>query len=149
VKFSKEMVQVNDILPYTPLSTCGAIIIIVLIWKVSHDCIRTLRTIISINDPNQRWFAKPSFCLSALKRHIVYAPILEKRHAQGMQLNSKMKTGCFPTRLQLLVMLIYLGINVALTTIQMHSNESHKSFTTLIRRRLGILTTLNMASSQR
>lgn len=141
--------QVNDFLPYGLLIVCGSFILITVIWKAIHDCIRFFRTVLCINDPNQRWFAKPSIYLGLLKRHLIYAPILKRRHAQGIQLSSITKTGSFPTRLQLFLMVTYLAMNVALTTIQTHSNGPYKEFVVLIRHRLGILATLNMVSFPR
>merc|ERR1712000_336753 len=92
---------------------CGAVSVAVIIWKVCERVIKITRHVSCLHNDKQRYFAVPSPNVSALKRHLLYAPVVSKRHNREIQLSRAINVGTLPTRFQLLFLIAYFASNVA------------------------------------
>lgn len=123
---------------------CGAIAAIVIIWKVTEVLIRYTRHIVCLNNDQQRYFMLPSPWLSWAKQHVLYAPVLSKRHNREIQLSSVINVGTLPTRFQLAFLTAYFATNVAFCLIEIPFQDSYEDVARLVRNRSGVLATINM-----
>lgn len=111
------MLQISGAVPYCPLIFSVAVIFCVILWN---------------NIDN-------------LKRHLVQAPILNNHHYEEFQLSSVKSFSSYPTRLQFLLILAYLAINVAFVGIEVQPPHNRwDQLAAVVRDRLGVLATVNM-----
>lgn len=122
----------------------GAVSVAVIIWKVTDIISKYTRHVACLGNDRQRYFAIPSPNLSFIKRHLLYAPVLSKRHNREIQLSSAINVGTLPTRFQLLFLMAYLATNVAFCVIAIPFAGDYEEATTALRNRSGALATGNM-----
>jgi hypothetical protein len=122
----------------------GAVSVAVIIWRVTDVITKYTRTVTCLANDRQRYFAIPSPNLSLIKRHVLYAPVLSKRHNREIQLSSAVNVGTLPTRFQLLFLTGYLATNVAFCVIAIPFAGDYTAATTALRNRSGALATANM-----
>lgn len=120
----------------------GAALIIT--YKVYVTLLRYLRTVSSLNNQQQSYFAKESWRDAFFKRSIQYAPVLHKRHNREFALSSAMNMGTLPTRLQLVILIGYFATNVAFCLVSIGFNQAFDTWVDQLRNRTGILSTVNM-----
>jgi len=83
----------------------ASLIASLLVWRVGTESVKYIRTLSSLNNDTQRYFAQPSETYSWFKKNVLYAPIFRKRHNREFQLSSAINVGTLPTRLQLLFLM--------------------------------------------
>ncbi|EFX05653.1 ferric-chelate reductase [Grosmannia clavigera kw1407] len=115
---------------------------VVLLWSLAYRVMRRVRTVTSLNNDTQRYYAEQDSRHSWLKRNVVYAPVSRKRHNREIQMSSAINVGTLPTRLQLIFLLGYLATNVAYCVI--HIPFDSVGAAAQLRNRTGILATINM-----
>jgi hypothetical protein len=125
----------------------GAVSVAVIAWKVTDVIVKYTRTVACLGNDRQRYFAVPSPNLSLIKRHVLYAPVLSKRHNREIQLSSAVNVGTLPTRFQLLFLTAYLATNVAFCVIAIPFAGDYTAATAALRSRSGALATANMVRS--
>lgn len=123
---------------------CGAIAGAVIIWKVLDTLIKYTRHIVCLNNDRQRYFALPSPWMSWIKKHILYAPVLRKRHNREIQLSAAFNVGTLPTRFQLSFLTAYLISNVVFCVIDIRFQDDFDTVTRVVRNRSGVLATINL-----
>ncbi|KAI1133063.1 ferric-chelate reductase [Nemania abortiva] len=117
---------------------------LVIIWRLSLVVTKYVRTAASLNNDTQRFFARPSYKFSWIKKHILYAPLLSKRHNREFQLSSAINVGTLPSRFQFLFLIGYFATNVAFTVVHIPFAESAADGLKQLRNRSGTLATVNM-----
>lgn len=128
---------------------CGAIAVAVIAWKIIDIATKWTRTVVCLNNDRQRYFALPSPNLARLKRHILYAPVLGKRHNREIQISTAINVGTLPTRFQLLFLVAYFATNVAFCVIEIPFTDSYENVARLVRNRTGVLSVINMVCGPR
>ncbi|KAI9167318.1 hypothetical protein HJFPF1_03444 [Paramyrothecium foliicola] len=136
--------RTTEALSHYLLLICGAVSVAVIVWKVIGISTRYARTLVCLNDPRQRYFTRESPNVSAVKRHVLYAPVLSKRHNREIQLSSAINVGTLPTRFQLLFLMAYFATNVAFCVVDIRFSDSLEDVASLVRSRTGVLATINM-----
>lgn len=126
------------------LIAIGAVSVAVILWKVIDIATKYARTVVGLNDDKQRFFALPSPNLALLKRHVLYAPVLSKRHNREIQLSTAINVGTLPTRFQLLFLTAYFATNVAFSVIDIPFAADWETATSGLRNRTGVLSVINM-----
>lgn len=134
----------NESLSTYLLVTLGAASIAVIVWKVTDIINKYTRTVACLGNDRQRYFARPSPNLALIKRHVLYAPVLSKRHNREIQLSSAVNVGTLPTRFQLLFLSAYLATNVAFCVIDIPWAGDYETVTRGLRNRAGALATVNL-----
>ncbi|KEY75278.1 hypothetical protein S7711_08622 [Stachybotrys chartarum IBT 7711] len=138
--------QQDEVLSHSLLVFCGIVIAAVATWKTINATIGFSRTLLCIDNAHQRYFTKASPNLANFKRYVLEAPIFRKRHNQELRIHPQISFGTLPTRLQLVLMLAYLSMNLAFSIVGIGFNRSYSEFFTLIRSRTGVLATINMVA---
>ncbi|KAI0118855.1 ferric-chelate reductase [Nemania sp. FL0031] len=117
---------------------------LLIIWRLSMAITRYVRTAASLNNDTQRFFARPSYKFSWIKKHILYAPLLGKRHNREFQLSSAVNVGTLPSRFQFIFLIAYFATNVAFTVVHIPFAGSAADGLKQLRNRSGTLATVNM-----
>lgn len=135
-----ENVLLSNYLYYILAVTAG----VVITYKIYMSLLRYMRTVSSLNNSTQHYFASESWRDAFFKRSIQYAPLFRKRHNREFALSSAVNMGTLPSRLQLLALATYFATNVAfcVTDIAFHSNFD--TWIDQLRNRSGILAVVNM-----
>lgn len=117
---------------------------LIITYKVYMSITRYMRTVSSLNNNTQHYFAQETWRDAFFKRSIQYAPIFRKRHNREFALSSAVNMGTLPSRLQLICLLGYFATNIAfcVTDIAFHSNFD--TWIDQLRNRTGVLSVVNM-----
>lgn len=103
-----------------------------------------IRKMACLNNDTQIYFSRPSAKWAAIKKHILYAPVFNKRHNREIQLSTAINVGTLPTRLQLFVLAGYFGTNVAFCVVGIPFGGTGATAAGFLRNRTGILAVVNM-----
>lgn len=79
-----------------------------------------------------------------LKKHLLYAPLWKKRHHQNIQMLSAVSVGTLPSRLQTLIIALYVGSNTAYMCILDWNVPNRYALCAELRGRAGTLATANL-----
>ncbi|TEA03268.1 Ferric/cupric reductase transmembrane component B [Colletotrichum sidae] len=123
---------------------CACVSAAVIIWRVWTVIVNYVRTVACLNNDNQRYFAETDSKVAWLKRNVLYAPILGKRHNREIQMSRAINVGTLPSRLQLLFLAGYLGTNIAFCVINIPFASSFAAAAGQLRNRTGTLAVVNM-----
>jgi hypothetical protein len=134
----------NDSLAKYLLFITAVLSAVVIIWRLTMAITRYVRTVSSLNNETQRYFARPSDIFSWIKKNILYAPLINKRHNREFQLSSAINVGTLPSRFQFLFLLAYFATNVAFAVVHIPFAESSADALKQVRNRSGTLATVNM-----
>jgi len=113
-------------------------------WRVGMESVKYMRKITCVNNDTQNYFAVPSGKWASFKKHLLYAPVLGKRHNKEIMLSAAVNVGTLPTRFQFLFLASYLGTNVAFCVVSITWDGSYSSVTRQLRTRTGMLAVVNM-----
>ncbi|KAI1082242.1 ferric reductase like transmembrane component-domain-containing protein [Whalleya microplaca] len=134
----------NESLSNYLLIICGAVSAALIIWRISTGLTRYIRTVSSLANDTQRYYARASSNFSWVKRNILYSPLLSKRHNREFQLSSALNVGTLPTRFQFLFLVGYFATNVAFCVVNIPFAGSYTDACKQLRNRSGTLATVNM-----
>ncbi|TGO60759.1 hypothetical protein BOTNAR_0140g00010, partial [Botryotinia narcissicola] len=115
-----------------------------IVWRVVMESVKYIRTMASLNNETQRYFAIPSSGFAKFKKHVLYAPVLSKRHNREIQMGRAINVGTLPTRFQLAFLLAYFGTNIAFCVVSITWDQSYATVAQQLRNRTGILAVVNM-----
>ncbi|KAI0971742.1 ferric reductase like transmembrane component-domain-containing protein [Xylaria arbuscula] len=117
---------------------------LVIIWRVTLAVTTYVRTVSSLQNDEQRFFARPSHKFSWIKKHILYAPLFGKRHNREFQLSSAINVGTLPSRFQFFFLVGYFATNVGFAVVNIPFAESASDGLKQLRNRSGTLAVVNM-----
>jgi hypothetical protein len=124
----------------------ASLVVALTIWRVGIEGVKHVRTMTCINNERQTYFVTPSKRFASIKQHILYAPVLSKRHNKEIQLSSALNVGTLPTRFQLFFLMSYFGTNVAFCVVGIPWSGPLATVCQQLRNRTGILAVVNMVS---
>ncbi|CAG8981240.1 hypothetical protein HYALB_00003838 [Hymenoscyphus albidus] len=122
----------------------ASLIVGLTIWRVTIESVKYVRRLTCLNNETQGYFRIPSQRFASVKKHILYAPIISKRHNREIQLSSAMNVGTLPTRFQLAFLAAMFGSNIAFCLVGISWSEPFATVAVQLRNRTGILATVNM-----
>ncbi|KAK0711296.1 ferric reductase like transmembrane component-domain-containing protein [Lasiosphaeris hirsuta] len=135
---------VDELLSHYLLLVLGVLSAAIAIWRVTTILTMYVRTVSSLNNNTQRYFAASSHKVSWFKRNIQYSPIFGKRHNREFQLSTAVNAGTLPTRLQLLFLIGYFATNIAFCVMTIDFSGPLRQVASLVRNRTGVLSVVNM-----
>ena len=118
-----------------------------IIWRVTLESVKYVRTLACLHNDTQRYFKKPAQTWSTFKKSLLYAPVWGTRHNREFKLSAAVNVGTLPTRFQFLFLMAYLGTNVAFCVVSINWNGDYIAVCQAIRNRTGILSVVNMVST--
>src|SRR5689334_8399155 len=92
--------QRSETMSYYLLITYFSTVVTIALWRAWRGFSEYIRTVASLHDNTQRYFAAPNWKFSFLKKHVLYAPSFSKRKNRELYLAS-VNIGTLPSRLQL------------------------------------------------
>ncbi|KAK0113166.1 hypothetical protein ONS95_014865 [Cadophora gregata] len=123
---------------------CGSLVVAMIMWRMSTELVKYVRQLTSLNNDTQSYFIAPSENFARFKKHLLYAPVVSKRHNREFQLSSAVNMGTLPTRLQLAFLVGYIGTNVAFCVVSINWDLAYADTLKQLRNRTGILSVVNM-----
>ncbi|CAM1501779.1 Fc.00g037630.m01.CDS01 [Cosmosporella sp. VM-42] len=127
--------------------TLGILALIILSIRLMEITWAKLRQVSTMSVAGQRqgyWRIAQWSWMPSLKKHLIYAPLWNKRHNREFRLSSAMNVGTLPSRLQTVILLVYLASNFAYMFALHWNNPNKFAFCAELRGRSGTLSLVNM-----
>ncbi|KAB8556592.1 hypothetical protein FH972_025629 [Carpinus fangiana] len=114
------------------------------LWKMGSNHLRHLFAAgQSARDRQAIFMTNSSSWWPWVKRHVLYAPLLGKRHNREVQLGSVVQVGTLPSRFHTIVLVVYVCTNLAYCAVLDYSKPRAECWAEL-RGRTGSLAVLNL-----
>ncbi|KAK8927205.1 hypothetical protein H634G_01839 [Metarhizium anisopliae BRIP 53293] len=133
----------RDVLWWT-LGIAGMAVLVVRIMEILWAKLRQVSAMTVPREKQLYWKTSQFSWMPSVKKHLTYAPLWNKRHNREFKLSSAVNVGTLPSRLHMLVILGYLGSNIAYMFILDWSNPNKYSLCAELRGRSGTLALVNM-----
>lgn len=126
----------------------GIVALLILVVRISETAWAKRRQASAVSRPRAQRDEQEQACwktprwrwVPELKKHLLYAPLLKKRHNRAFRLS----LGTLPTRLFMMLMVLYLASNVAYLLQLRLSNPNRYALLAELRGRSGTLAVANM-----
>lgn len=125
------------------LSTLAAVVLGLTAYRVVIQSIRYIRTLTCLNNDTQKYFKMPNLAFGALKQHLLYAPLLRRRHNREIHI-AWFHFGYIPTRFQSVFLAGVIIMNITLSVWGIEWNGSRAAALSHLRNRTGTLSVVNM-----
>lgn len=125
------------------LITLGAVAVFIGFYYLVVASVRYIRTLTCINNNTQRYFKLPPQKYALIKKHLIYAPLFRSRHNREFRMFS-MNLGVLPTRIQTLLMIGILAMNVTYCLYEIPWQGPRATLLEQLRNRTGVLAVMNM-----
>lgn len=125
----------------------GITAMIVLLIRILELLWAGLRKVSTLHTPGHKqvyWRVAQWSWMPNLKKHLIYAPLWNKRHNREFRLSSAINIGTLPSRLHFILLFLYLGSNIAYMFVLNWANKNRYSFCAELRGRSGTLALVNM-----
>ncbi|KAG6021725.1 hypothetical protein E4U41_002420 [Claviceps citrina] len=127
--------------------TLGIAGLLVLMIRIMEILWAQLRQVSAMSVPREKqgyWKVAQWSWMPGLKKHIIYAPLWSKRHNREFKLSSAVNVGTLPSRLHTIILLVYLGSNIAYMFVLGWRVHNKYALCAEIRGRSGTLALVNM-----
>lgn len=121
----------------------GAVVVAFGFYHLVVASVRYIRTLTCINNSSQRYFKLPPQKYALIKKHLIYAPLFRSRHNREFRMFS-MNVGVLPTRVQTLLMIGILAMNVTYCFYRIPWQGPRGNLLEQLRNRSGVLAVMNM-----
>lgn len=137
-------IVVNNVLfSYYILITLGAIVISLILYRITIRSVQYIRILTCLNNDSQRYFKMPNPSIGWIKQHLLYAPLFRRRHQKQMRIGP-VETGILPTRFQSLLLVGIVAMNVVLWAYGIEWNGPILTKLQHLGNRSGTLAVVNM-----
>jgi predicted ferric reductase len=128
-------------------ATVAFVFLVVLLIRLAQRGNAHLRHLTSLGakpGTDRYWSRERNSWWPSWKNNLFYAPLNKKRHHREMQLSKAINVGTIPSRLQTLILVVYLFSNVAYCCWVDYSGTEQAALLAEIRGRTGHLSVINM-----
>ncbi|OAQ95768.1 hypothetical protein LLEC1_00375 [Akanthomyces lecanii] len=126
------------------LAAVGLGVILIRLIQLGHAHLRKLLSI-NASEKEQAYFSCNQVDLwPRIKKHVIYAPIWRKRHNREIKLSSAVSLGTLPTRLQSLLLGLYVLGNIVFCVALDYKVENMYAILAELRGRTGALAAANL-----
>ncbi|TPX14488.1 uncharacterized protein E0L32_005452 [Thyridium curvatum] len=126
------------------LGVVALIILGIRLGEIAWSKLRLVSAMSVAGEKQAYWRVSQWSRMPSLKKNLIYAPLWKKRHNREFRLSSAINMGTLPTRLQAILLGLYLGSNVVYMFVLNWANENRYSFCAELRGRSGTLAAVNM-----
>lgn len=150
LKYSFGLTGVDQVGNYiwvdTFLYMLAAIAIILLCLRIFNMFWKHNRHLSVMGNPSrqQYWATNQTAWWPWLNRHLLVAPLFNKRHNTAFQISSAIDNGTLPGRWHTIVLIVYFALNVAWCLALPWGEAEHKAVVAALRGRSGTLSALNL-----
>ncbi|KAJ5290072.1 uncharacterized protein N7443_010325 [Penicillium atrosanguineum] len=112
-----------------PLFVVGGLVAILFAWRTVIRVRHRRRSKMALMNDDQRGLSRTNTVISSLKKHLLYAPLFGNRHSREFRF-MRLHMGSAPLRLEMILLLIYLALNVVfvIVTVDWWEGFSKKMF---------------------
>ncbi|KAH8600182.1 ferric reductase like transmembrane component [Bisporella sp. PMI_857] len=139
--------ELDNVIRSVLLGTLGTLVIAVLLIRLQQLAKGHMRHLLAIhaNKRQQTYFSRnDSTWWPWIKRHIIYAPLLRKRHNREIRLSSTISVGTVPTRFQAALLSLYVLSNLAYCITLDYNMANKYAILAELRGRSGVLAVANI-----
>lgn len=122
----------------------GSVLLLLVLWAAILHFSAYIRLLANLNSDTQRYFIPSNTHWSFLRRHVIYAPLLRKRHNHEIRLSSAINFGTLPTRFQAALLIGIIAMNITLCCITSPLGSSEEELLATIRNRTGTMAVVNL-----
>lgn len=133
----------RDVLWWT-LGIAGLAVLVIRLMEILWAKLRQVSAMSVPREKQSYWKTSQWSWMPGVKKYITYAPLWSKRHNREIKLSSAVNVGTLPSRLHMIVILGYLGSNIAYMFILDWSIANKYSLCAELRGRSGTLALVNM-----
>lgn len=133
----------NSLFAHYLLIALVGILVSVGVYRLVIGSLLYIRTLTCLNNDEQRFFKIPTKPFAWIKRHVLYAPLFNRRHSKQMRIGP-VEMGILPTRFQSLLLVGIITTNIFLCA---YGIEWHGPIITLLKHlghRTGTFAVVNM-----
>jgi len=113
------------------------------IYQIVLLSARYIRTVTSLGNETQRYFATPNAWYARFKKSCLDAPLLRTRHHREFKMSSAVAVGTLPSRLQTFFLVGYFGVNIGFCIWKIDYSNYSAGASELVSRS-GIMAVMNM-----
>lgn len=112
-----------------PLFVVGGLVSILFLWRTAIRIRHRRRSKLALQVDDQTELSMTSALNASLKKHVFYAPLWGTRHSREFRL-FRLHMGSVPLRLEIILLMIYLALNVifVIVTVDWWESFSKKMF---------------------
>ena len=128
----------------------GSLAAVSLVFNIVLHSVRYIRTLTCMTNDKQRLFRLPQPMFAFVKQHLLYAPLVNRRHSEEMRIG-RVDVGKLPTRLQSILLTGIIAMNIAFAFIGMEWHGTpldnpmpYETLLSHLRNRVGTLAIFNM-----
>lgn len=127
-------------------SLAGFCLLVVLgrLVQIGNAHLRHLLNITSNPVQQAYWSRDRTLFWPRLKKHLLYAPLHNKRHNREVQLSKAINVGTLPSRLHMILLLLYLISNIIYCCLLDYKSHNRAALIAEVRGRTGHLSVINM-----
>ena len=133
----------NELFAHYLLILLAGIAIALGVYRVVIHSVQYIRTLTCLNNDTQRYFRAPNHAFGNIKQHLLYAPLLRKRHNRELRI-SALNLGVLPTRFQSLFLTAVVLMNVIFCVYKIEWHGQQSALLSHLRNRTGTLAVVNM-----
>ncbi|KAF1843051.1 uncharacterized protein K460DRAFT_378305 [Cucurbitaria berberidis CBS 394.84] len=119
------------------------IVVVFTLYQVILYFVRYIRTVSTLNNDTQRYFAIPSVAYARFKKHCLDAPLFRTRHHREFKLSAAIGVGTLPSRLQSFFLFGYFGVNIGFCVWRIDYSSFSAGANELLSRS-GVMAVMNM-----
>ncbi|PQE21289.1 hypothetical protein CJF32_00006426 [Rutstroemia sp. NJR-2017a WRK4] len=137
---------VNDLLRDVLWWSLGIMAMVILLFRLTHRAKNHMRHMTGMSGGvnQQRYFKENRSSWWKVKKHLLYAPLWNKRHNREFRISSAVNMGTLPSRWHALLLIVYMAMNIAYTLVLDYSRQNKYSVAAELRGRSGVLAVCNM-----
>ena len=125
------------------LTILAAVVVAVTAYNVISQSLRYIRTLACLNNEKQRYFRMSSAKIAWFKQHLLYAPLLGRRHKKEIRIGP-LGFGILPSRPQSILLAGLITMNVVLCVHGIEWKGRSDIMLNHLRNRSGTLSVVNM-----
>ncbi|KAF2824801.1 ferric reductase [Ophiobolus disseminans] len=119
------------------------IVVVFALYQTILFFARYIRTVTSLNNETQRYFAIPNFYYARFKKSCLDAPLFRTRHHREFKMSSAIGVGTLPSRLQTFFLVGYFAVNIGFCVWRIDYSSYTKGASELLGR-TGVMAVINM-----
>lgn len=126
--------------------TLAGLCLLTLVFRWTTRWHRHVRHLVTMSNPDKQrfWARNQTTIWPYLKRHLLAAPLFKKRRNRQLQLTNSIGLGSIPSRVQTLLLFIYVASNIAYCLVLGYDKRHSAAVVAELRGRTGVLATLNL-----
>lgn len=126
------------------LGIAAMVVLLIRIFEIMWAQLRQVSTLSVSGQKQGYWKVAQWGWMPSMKKHLIYAPLWNKRHNRELRISSAINIGTLPSRLHFILLFFYLGSNFVYMFVLNWHQKNRYEFLAELRGRSGTLSLVNM-----